>query len=121
MSTRRRDSARTQSQGSPPGRRRTIRWTDRARNDLTEIGDFIAIGNVAAAAHWAEMFIKAVERASAFPLNGRVVPEIDRDDIREIIQHSYRIVYRVSLKTIDVLTVFEGHCRLPADSVPEDR
>ena len=80
MSTRRRDSARTQSQGSPPGRRRTIRWTDRARNDLTEIGDFIAIGNVAAAAHWAEMFIKAVERASAFPLNGRVVPEIDRDD-----------------------------------------
>ncbi|MBI2840667.1 MAG: type II toxin-antitoxin system RelE/ParE family toxin [Acidobacteria bacterium] len=120
MSARRRGPARARSGAQSPRRALTIRWTDRARNDLVEIGDFIARDNPDAAARWVEMLIKAVELASTFPPSGRVVPEIDRDDIREIIRHSYRIVYRVSAEAIDVLTVFEGHRLLPKGAVPED-
>lgn len=99
------------------GRPYAIRWTDRARDDLTEIGDFIAKDSPAAAARWVETLIKSVERVGRFPLSGRIVPEVDRDDVREVIRASYRIVYRVREDAIDVLTVFEGHRRLPAGIV----
>ena len=46
------------------------------------------------------------------PRMGRVVPEIARDDVREVFQRTYRIVYRVVDDGIVVLTVFEGHRRL---------
>lgn len=99
----------------------TIRWTDRARNDLIEIGDFIAKDNTEAAARWVDTLITTVERLAVFPLSGRVVPELAKDVIREIIRHPYRIVYKVGDRTIDILTVFEGHRRLPAGVVPDDQ
>ncbi len=37
------------------------------------------------------------------------MPEIGRDDVREVFQRTYRIVYRVVDDGIVVLTVFEGH------------
>ncbi|MBI2840792.1 MAG: type II toxin-antitoxin system RelE/ParE family toxin [Acidobacteria bacterium] len=114
MSTRRRGPARARTGAPPPRRARTIQWTDRAQNDLIEIGDFIGKDNPDAAAHRVGMLIEAVEPACAFPLSGRVVPELDRDEIRELIRHSYRTVYRVTDETIDVLTVLEGHRRLRA-------
>jgi toxin ParE1/3/4 len=40
---------------------------------------------------------------------GRIVPEIGREDVREIFLRSYRLVYRVTPKGMVVLTVFEGH------------
>ncbi len=121
MSTRRRGPVRARPGAPRPHGPRTIRWTDRARNDLIEIGDFIAKDKPDAAARWVDMLIEAVERAGAFPLSGRVVPEIDRDDIREVIRRPYRIVYRISEEAIDVLTVFEGHRRLPNGVVLEDQ
>ncbi len=39
---------------------------------------------------------------------GRVVPAIDRDDIREIIVQSYRIIYRLLLDEVEILTVHHG-------------
>ncbi len=40
---------------------------------------------------------------------GRVVPELDRDDIREVIVRGYRIVYLVGDASVEILSVFEGH------------
>jgi hypothetical protein len=53
----------------------------------------------------------ALDSASAErqPLAGRVVPELQRDDIRELLLRTYRIVYRLRPAEIHVLTVFEGH------------
>lgn len=47
------------------------------------------------------------------PHAGRQVPELGRDDIREVLVRGYRIVYRVGPNGIDILTVFEGHRLLP--------
>jgi plasmid stabilization system protein ParE len=47
------------------------------------------------------------------PLAGRMVPEFQRKDLREVLLRSYRIVYLVGADAIEVVTVFEGHRRFP--------
>ena len=44
---------------------------------------------------------------------GRVVPEEGRPNIREVFLRTYRIVYRVRVGSILVLTVFDGHRLFP--------
>jgi len=89
--------------------RSQIEWTRRARRDVLEIGDFIARDKPMAAAEWARRLVSAVERAALFASSGRVVPEIDRPEIREVILENYRIVYLVGATRIVILTVFESH------------
>jgi toxin ParE1/3/4 len=48
---------------------------------------------------------------------GRWVPELPESKLRELIEGNYRIVYRVRGKTVQILTVFEGHRRFPASDV----
>jgi plasmid stabilization system protein ParE len=86
-----------------------ILWSERARRDLLEIGDFIARDKPQAAAAWVGTILDAVQRTALFPTSGRIVPEIDRSDIREVILENYRIVYQLSETTIAILSVFESH------------
>lgn len=86
-----------------------LRWTERAANDLIAIGEYIAADNPTAARAWVEKLRQRAVKASKMPRTGRVVPEIARDDVREVLQRNYRIVYRVVDDRIVVLTVFEGH------------
>jgi hypothetical protein len=39
---------------------------------------------------------------------GRVVPEVRRSDIREIVFRNYRVVYRSAPGLVEVLTVRQG-------------
>ena len=59
-------------------------WSDRAKADVREIGEYIARDKPMASRMW----IRRVERraldASAVPMLGRVVPEFDRPDVREV-------------------------------------
>jgi toxin ParE1/3/4 len=77
--------------------------------DLLSIGDHIAADRAATARSWVERLRACGARAAENPRAGRIVPEIGREDVREIFLRSYRIVYRVTAKGIVVLTVFEGH------------
>lgn len=80
-------------------------WTRRAIEDVQSIRRFIAQDSP----HYAELvrqqLIAAVERLSTFPQSGRVVPEANNPAIREVIQGSYRIVYRLIHGEIHILTV----------------
>ena len=51
-----------------------------------------------------------------FPHSGRKVPDYDRDDVRELIEGSYRLVYRIGVDHVDVLTVMHCAQLLPTDS-----
>ncbi len=42
------------------------------------------------------------------PLSRRKVPEYDSDDIRELIEKPYRIIYRIKPDQIDVIAVIHG-------------
>jgi len=86
-----------------------IDWTDEAVHDLEAVRDYIARDSEHYAASVCADIVHAVERLAVFPEHGRIVPELRRATLRELIQGSYRVVYRLhSLERVEVLTVFHG-------------
>ncbi|MEA1950673.1 MAG: type II toxin-antitoxin system RelE/ParE family toxin [Planctomycetota bacterium] len=53
------------------------------------------------------------EQIAAFPLSGHIVPEYEVDDIREVFERPYRLIYRVTSDRVDVLAVVHGAQMLP--------
>lgn len=72
-----------------------IIWSLQARDDLREIVSFIAADNPAAAESFGLRLMTRADSPANFPPLGRVVPEENDENIREIILRPYRIVYRV--------------------------
>jgi len=92
-------------------------WTETAKQDLKAIRRYIATDNPAAAKRWIDLLRIRARNALHAPLAGRKVPEFMRDEIRELIEGNYRIVYQVFEDRLVVLTVFEGHALFPDDNV----
>lgn len=83
-----------------------VRWTDQALYDVDNIAEFIAKDSIKYAKIQVERFFDKVIILNTHPRAGRVVPEISEDDLRELIQGNYRIIYQiVSNSQIDILTV----------------
>lgn len=100
-------------------RPRPLIWTERSAQDLEEIEAYIAADDPIAAERWVRTLIGAATRAGELPLSGRIVPEMGREDVRELIKKSYRIIYWVFDDRVEILTVLEGHRRLPKDLLTE--
>ena len=49
--------------------------------------------------------LKRVDSLAIFPERGRKVPETNREEVREVFEGEYRLIYRVSSKKIFVLTI----------------
>jgi toxin ParE1/3/4 len=98
-------------------RKARVRWTHRSIGDLRAIGRYIAEDDPRAAREWVERLRRRAQEAATTPRAGRRVPEVEREDIREVLLRSYRIVYRVVRDGIEVLTVFEGHRLFPGDAL----
>ena len=96
----------------------SIQWTRRSVADLEAIAEYIARENPAAADAWVLKLTTRLEAVAGVPWSGRKVPELGRDDLREVIMRGYRLVYRVRARRITVLTVFEGHRLLPPLTPP---
>lgn len=92
-----------------------LAWTLHAKKDLLEIGKFIAKDKTSAARRWIEKLRQRARMTKDVPLAGRKVPEIGRDEVREVFLRNYRIVYLVKKDAILVLTIFESHRLLPQD------
>ncbi len=82
-----------------------IIWTKSALNDLKEIGEFIALDSSNYAKITVSKLFTKANILQNFPRLGRVVPEVDKDDIRELIDGNYRIIYEIYEDTISILTV----------------
>lgn len=80
-------------------------WSPLALDRALEAKEYIAADNPRAAEKWASALVQAVARLKRHPRVGRIVPEIGRDEYREIVYGSYRVVYRISSGTISILTV----------------
>lgn len=86
-----------------------IIWTELAVEKLEEIADYIASDDPSAALKWVNKMRKAVNMLKDFSEIGRKVPEIKRDNIYEIIEDNYRIIYKINSNIISVLTI--RNCR----------
>ena len=57
---------------------------------LAAIAEYIGIASPVYAEQVVERLVGRLDQASVFPFSGRVVPEVGRDEIREIIEPPYR-------------------------------
>jgi addiction module RelE/StbE family toxin len=80
-------------------------WSDSAVTDLESIVEYIAQDSEHYAAAFAEKVLKAVEKLGTFPRIGRVVPEYDREDLRELIFQNYRIIYKVEPERVAIAAI----------------
>lgn len=91
---------------------RKVVWTDPAWDDLESAADYIARDSEA----YAAVFVAEVQEAAAslgeFPDRGQVVPEIGDESIRELLVKPYRLIDRITPKTVVVLTVVHGALRV---------
>ena len=83
-------------------------WAPRAIRRAAEIARYIAQDSPAAAREWVERLFAKAATLGRHPRQGRRVPEVDRDAIRQVLQGKYRIVYRIDPKRVVVLTVRHG-------------
>lgn len=90
-----------------------VLWSHRALQRLGEIQDFIATDSVDAAIRLTDTLIDRVDALSRFPEAGRVLPELPKSGLRELVEGNYRIVYRIGISAVEVVTVIEGHRMLP--------
>lgn len=85
-----------------------IKWTPQALNDVEAIANFISRDSD----YYARMFtvevFEIVERLELFPKSGRMFPELNRKEIKEIIFGNYRIIYRVKNAFVEILTVYHS-------------
>ena len=75
-------------------------WSKVALDDIRSIYDFIAKDSADRAALFIERLIEATDRLEDFPYSGRIIEEIGRDDCREIVYGSYRIMYEIREDTV---------------------
>ncbi len=85
-----------------------VSWTQAARDDVASIADYIAKDSP----HYARIVVKKITALSRIliqhPRAGRIVPELEREDIREHFTYSYRLIYLVKEKDVFVLAVIHG-------------
>ncbi len=94
-----------------------IVWSPLAIDRATEIAEYISLDDPAAAQSWIDTVFKQVGVLKSSPELGRIVPEISRKDIREIILGNYRIIYRNEKKCVSILTIRHGKQILPVSEI----
>ena len=87
---------------------------------LQEIEEFISKDNPKIAIEFTDKLISISETIPQNPEKGRVVPELAMEQIRELLYKGYRIVYLRKEKSIEILTVFEGHQLLNKKDILKD-
>ncbi|MCF6335934.1 MAG: type II toxin-antitoxin system RelE/ParE family toxin [Spirochaetales bacterium] len=86
-----------------------IRFLISAMEDMRSIKAYIARDNPEAAVRMIKRIKAAVKHLGKFPNSGRIIPESNIPQLREIIVSNYRIMYQVSESAINVFAVYEGH------------
>ncbi len=80
-------------------------WTKQAQRDLTAIHSFIAADSPFYAAQVVGVLLDAEVEMLRHPHAGSMIRERPRRDIRQIKRYSYRLIYRIRARQIDVLAV----------------
>ena len=91
-------------------------WSPLSIQRIQEISDYISADNISAANNWIDAVFEKVEILKSNPEIGRIVPEIGKSDIRELIFGNYRIIYLSSKKRIPILTIRHFKQILPTEA-----
>lgn len=82
-----------------------IFWTDAALGQLEAIREYLARTSPEYAQRTAERLVKRSEQIAAFPNSGRMVPEYEIGDVRQVVEGSYRLIYLIKEEQIEILAI----------------
>ncbi len=88
-------------------------WTPEAQAHLDSIYQYLKRDAPFYANGVVDKLTRRSEQLVRHPRSGRIVPEYDDDNLRELIAHPYRLVYRLKPDCIDIIAVFHGARQLP--------
>lgn len=97
-----------------------VHWTDTAEGHLDGLYAYISQDSPEYAKRMVDRLTRRSQQIADFPFSGRKVPEYDIDQIREVIEGPYRIIYHIKPDQIDVLAVIHGAMDVLRSSEEED-
>jgi toxin ParE1/3/4 len=80
-------------------------WSPLADGQVDDALAFIEADNPVAALAWLERLLERVKSLTDYPDSGRVVPELQRDDIREVLVVPYRVMYRRGADVVEIAAI----------------
>jgi len=80
-------------------------WTEKAVDDLSELAEYVAISDRAAAIQLVQKVLSSVSRLEQHPESGRRLPELPLQNYREVITPPSRIIYRIDDENIYIVRV----------------
>jgi plasmid stabilization system protein ParE len=95
-----------------------IIWTNQALYKLNKFVDYIARDDVVTAETWALKLIEKTDLLNKQPESGRMVPEYNEPNLRELIIGNYRVIYRIRREeaTIYIQTIWHVRQEPPQTS-----
>ncbi|WEK56084.1 MAG: type II toxin-antitoxin system RelE/ParE family toxin [Candidatus Cohnella colombiensis] len=87
-------------------------WSPRALKDMELIFEYIKQDSTEMARVFVNDLIQTATAIPEFPYSGRLVSEFNRDNIREKIYQSYRIIYRIRGQEVELITFLHQSRRL---------
>lgn len=95
-----------------------VHWTVEAKAQLKAIETHIAQDSPVVAKRTITQLAHRCRQIGELPRTGRKVPEFDRDDLRELLERPYRIIYRIKTDQIDIVTLWHYRRVLSHEAVP---
>ena len=80
-------------------------WSELAVERAYDEARYIGEDKPEAALAWLDGLFSCTDRLERFPKSGQIVPEIRRDEYRQITYRSHRIIYRIERTQISILVV----------------
>ena len=85
-----------------------IIWSEKSIDDLESIATYIEKDSIYYAKSVVSTIFSKVDILLDFPLLGRVVPEYQDENIRELFVYSYRLIYKINKNNISIVTIIHG-------------
>ena len=90
-----------------------VHWTNNAVDHLVKIYEYISLNSPIYAKRMVDRITRRTVQIGDQPYSGREVPDYQAEDVRELIEKPYRIIYRIKQDRIDVLAVIHGARLIP--------
>ena len=85
-----------------------IEWSPTAESEFIEILEYITHESPQYALSFYDQVQENLANISEFPEIGRIVPELDEQNVRELIIGSYRLIYRNYTDKIQIIRLLHG-------------
>ena len=90
-----------------------LTWTLSATEDLESILDYLERDSPLYASEFVEDVLECASRLEEHPHKGRMVPEFDASNIREVFVDQYRLIYSLDNSLIRILAIVHMSRDLP--------